>query len=193
MNYGVFGGLSELNKRHKVFVSYHHGNDQYYRNRFEQLFSSGYDIMVSKSVQIGDINTNLRTDTIRQKIRDEYLRDSTVTVVLIGSETWQRKHVDWEIGSSIRHTQFNPRSGLIGIILPTYPRPYNEPNNYISNTIPPRLHDNIECGFAKIYNWSEDPNTVQGWIHEAFDRRNKINPNNSYDNFVNNRTGQRWY
>jgi hypothetical protein len=193
MSYNTFGGLSGLTNRHKVFVSYHHANDQYYRNRFEQLFSGAYDIMVSKSVQIGDINTYLPTETIRQKIRDEYLRDSTVTVVLIGAETWQRKHVDWEIGSSIRNTQFNPRSGLIGILLPTYSRPYNEPNNYTSNTIPPRLHDNIQCGFAKVYNWSEDPKVVHDWIHEAFDRRNKVNPDNSYDSFVNNRSGERWF
>ena len=176
--------------RHKVFVSYHHANDQMYRNHFEQIFANTYDIMVSKSVQIGDIAPNLTTETIRQKIRDEYLRDSTVTVVLIGSETWKRKHVDWEIGSSIRQTQNNPRSGLLGIILPTYPR--SDSTKYNSYTIPPRLYDNIQCGFAKIYNWSNDPAMVQKWIHEAFERRNKINPDNSFQNFVNNRSGDRW-
>jgi hypothetical protein len=172
-------------RRHQVFVSYHHKNDQVYRNKFEKMFSDDHDIMVSKSVQIGDIDPNLCTETIRQKIRDEYLRDSTVTVVLIGSETWKRKHVDWEIGSSIRSTEYNSRSGLLGILLPTYPRSYNP------YTIPPRLHDNIECGFAKIYKWSNDSTSVQDWIHEAFQRRNQINPNNSYPSFVNNRSGDR--
>jgi hypothetical protein len=76
-----------MNNRHKVFISYHHDNDQAYRNLFEELFSDIFDIMVSKSVQIGDLDPNLKTDTIRQKIRDEYLRDSTVTAVLIGAET----------------------------------------------------------------------------------------------------------
>ncbi len=176
--------------RHNVFVSYHHANDQYYRNQFENLFSNTYDIMVSKSVQIGDINENLPPETIRQKIRDEYLRDSTVTVVLIGSETWKRKHVDWEIGSSIRQTQYNSRSGLIGILLPSYPR--NDITKYNQNTIPPRLYDNIQCGFAKIYNWETNPYIVQQWIHDAFERRNKINPDNSFPSFINNRHGDRW-
>ena len=184
---------NQMNNRHKVFVSYHHDNDQEYRNLFEGLFSDIHDIIVSQSVQIGDIDPNLKPDTIRQKIRDEYLRDSTVTVVLIGEETWKRKHVDWEIGASIRQTQHSTRSGLLGILLPTYPRPYGKPKSYFIHTIPPRLHDNIQCGFADIYGWDTNPKRVQSWIHAAFDRRNKIDPDNSYSPFVNNRSGERWY
>lgn len=176
--------------RHNVFVSYHHANDQAYRDYFERLFAQTCDVMVSKSVRIGEIDPYLNTETVRQKIRDEYLRDSTVTVVLIGSQTWQRKHVDWEIGSSIRQTQYNSRSGLLGIVLPSYPR--NDQSKYDPYTIPPRLYDNIQCGFAKIYNWSNNPAEVQSWIHEAFNRRNSINPDNSFPNFVNNRSGERW-
>ena len=182
-----------MNNRHKVFVSYHHANDQCYKDRFETLFVKIYDTMVSKSVEEGDIDPNLKTDTIRQKIRDEYLQDSTVTVVLIGSETWKRKHVDWEIASSIRDTEYNPRSGLLGIVLPSYQSPNEDMSKYNPYTIPPRLYDNIVCGFAKIYNWSEDPFVVQSRIHEAFKRRNENPPpNNSRDSFKNNRTGERW-
>ena len=178
------------NTRHKVFVSYHHLRDQVYKDSFEYMFAYITDIMVVRSVQIGDLDPNLKKETLRQKIRDEYLHDSTVTVVLIGAETWKRKHIDWEIAASIRHTQYNPRSGLLGIILPTYPRV--DQIKYIQCTIPPRLHFNIECRFAGIYNWNTDANTVQSWIHEAFERRNKVNPNNSLPLFVNNRSGERW-
>ena len=184
----VSGGL--LGHRHKVFVSFHHGNDWSYRLAFEQLFANIHDVMVSHSVQIGEIPEFLTTETVRQKIRDEYLRDSTVTVVLIGSQTWQRRHVDWEIASSIRNTQYNPRSGLMGIVLPTYPR--LDPTKYNKYTIPPRLSDNIECGFASIHNWNANPSVVQGWIHEAFQQRNQVNPDNSYPAFANNRFGNQW-
>lgn len=199
-----------MTQRHKVFVSYHHANDQVYRDNFEQLFANHHDVIVSKSVQIGDIDPNLKTETVRQKIRDEYLRDSTVTVVLIGEETWKRKHVDWEIAASIRNTKSNARSGLIGIILPKYDSPTF--NDYLSDskgdirstdcitssfynkhTVPPRLSNNIDCSFAKIYNWSDDHEEIQSWIHEAFLRRSKVNPDNSYPSFVNNRSGERWY
>ena len=172
--------------RHKIFLSFHHANDEQYKRRFEQLFCNIYDAAVSRSVSDGDIDPYLPTETIRQKIRDNNLRDSTVTVVLIGKDTWKRKHVDWEISSSIRQTQYSSRSGLIGIILPTYPR--LNTSKYNQYTIPPRLYHNIECGFASIYNWSEDPLQVSNWIHQAFLRRNQVNPDNSYPLFANNRS-----
>ena len=179
--------------RHNVFISYHHANDQYYKNEFEKLFSNYYDILVTKSVQIGDINPSLPTERIRQKIRDEYLRDSTVTVVLIGADTWKRKHVDWEIGSSLRQTQYNSRSGLIGVLLPDYHSYYNvEYGKFNHNSIPPRLSDNLKNNYAKIYDWSNNPSDVQQWIHDAFERRNKLNPDNSFPSFINNRSGQYW-
>jgi hypothetical protein len=191
-DYMSFLRFSEPNiqAKHKVFISYHHANDEYYRNRFELLFSDIHNIIISKSVQIGDIDPNLKTETVRQKIRDEYLRDSTVTIVLIGSETWKRKHVDWEISSSIRHTEYNPRSGLLGIILPTYPKPASD--KFYIHTIPPRLYDNIKCRYASIYNWSENENLIQQWIDDAFVKRNTINPDNSFPSFSNNRSGERW-
>ncbi len=191
--------------RHKVFISYHHANDQDYRNLFESMFAAkaggektraeifygqNDGVFITKSVQIGEIDKELSTDTIRQKIRDEYLRDSTVTVVLVGSETWKRKHVDWEIGSSIRNTLYNPRSGLLGILLPTYS--YPEPNKYNPSTIPPRLHYNIVCGYAKLYPWTDNPNAIQQWIQEAFERRLIIEPDNSYPNFINNKSSDGW-
>ena len=154
--------------RHKVFVSYHHQNDQGYRDRFENLFANTYDIMDSRSVRIGDIPEGLDTDEVARRIRDKYLRDSTVTVVLIGSDTWRRKHVDWEIAATIRDTDFNLRSGLLGIFLPTHPS--FRQDDYDEYIIPPRLHYNVECDFAEVYDWSESPNEVARWIDEAFRR-----------------------
>ncbi|KAF3978646.1 MAG: TIR domain-containing protein [Methylococcales symbiont of Iophon sp. n. MRB-2018] len=179
-----------MNNRHNVFISYHHANDENYKNEFERLFSGVYDILETKAVNDGDISPYAGTEATRQKIRDEFIRSASVTVVLIGSETWKRKHVDWEISSSIRDTKLNSRTGLLGIILPTYPR--NNAFEYNHCTVPPRLYDNIECDFAKIYNWSDNPQEVQNWIHEAFNRRKQIPPNNSGDMFGQNRSNNSW-
>ncbi len=182
------------NNRHKVFISFHHGeplSDPYcgqkYKERFERLFSLHYDTIISKSVQDGDIKDGITTETTRQKIRDEYIADATVTIVLVGPETWKRKHVDWEISSSIRDTVKNPRCGLIGILLPTYQDYNQQANTFNQYTIPPRLWDNKKNGFASIHVWNENPTIVQGWIHDAFLRRDKIIPDNSYPSFSNNR------
>lgn len=180
--------------KHKVFISFHHGDKtidpkcgQYWKERFESLFHDYYETLISRSVQDGDIKDGIQTETTRQKIRDEFIADATVTVVLIGRDTWKRKHVDWEISSSIRDTKNNPRCGLLGILLPTYPNYDSVKNTYNGKTIPPRLQNNIDCGFATIHVWNENPAIVQDWIHAAFERRGKVTPDNSYPMFVNNR------
>jgi len=169
-----------MTDKHKVFISYHHSNveDLAYKDEFLRLFKT---ILVDWSVTEGDIPDGLKTETVRQKIRDEFLRDSTVTVVLVGPKTWGRKHVDWEIGSSLRDTEKNPRSGLLGILLPNYPAP----------SIPPRLEANLGGSdpYARLRQWTTTASTMKEWIHEAFLRRSRQpDPDNSLPPFVNNRS-----
>jgi len=106
--------------RHKVFISYHHANDQYYKELLiEWNENNNHDIFIDASVDTGDIDENLSDESIRQKIRDNYLRDSSVTIVLVGLETKNRKHVDWEIYSSMFDGQVNKKSGVLVIQLPS--------------------------------------------------------------------------
>ena len=102
---------------HKVFISYHHEKDQDYKNNLVK-FAKQHSIFIDASVDTGDISDDLSDDSIRQKIRDEYLRDSTVTIVLVGKETKRRKHVDWEIYSSMFDGTVNKKSGVLVINLP---------------------------------------------------------------------------
>ena len=174
-------------RRHRVFVSFHH-DDQSYKDSFVRMMGEN---MIDESVDIGDIPQNIAVETIRQRIRDEFIRSASVTVVLIGPGTWQRKHVDWEIGSSLRDTNLNPRCGLLGILLPNHPNFSTE--RYNPRLIPPRLADNCEGEdpYARIYNWTSQPVDVRRWIHEAFRRRRGTPPNNALQQFSNNRSGDR--
>lgn len=178
-------------RRHKVFVSYHHASDEDSRNMFERLFADAYNIMDSRSVKLGAIPNGLTLDEVSRRIRDDYLRDSTVTVVLVGKDTWRRKHVDWEIAATVRDTDANPRSGLLGILLPAHGS-FNQ-DDYNPYTIPPRLHYNVECGFAEMYSWSESPDDMARWIDRAYRRRKLITPDNSSIRFARNWRGPRWY
>ena len=103
---------------HKVFISYHHDNDQQYKNELVQI-GGRYGLFVDRSVDTGDIPDDYSDQQARQEIRGKYLRDSTVTIVLVGTETYKRKHVDWEIHSSMYDGAVNKRSGIVVINLPT--------------------------------------------------------------------------
>ena len=179
-----------MSKVHRVFVSYHHANDQGYKNVFEVKFGKQYGVIVPNSVGMDDIDPNLKEETIRQKIRDEFLRQSSVTVVLLGTQTWQRKHVDWEIAASIRATEKNPRSGLLALMLPSYLKANN--NKMDLHTIPPRLADNVDNGYAVVHKWTENPGDLQDLIHQAYLNKGRILPNNSRTMFSRNRAGMRW-
>ena len=77
--------------------------------------------IVDCSVDTRDIvDSNLPVDEVRRRIRDDFIAEATVTIVLIGPRTWQRKHVDWEIHASLRDTDHNDRCGLLGILLPAH-------------------------------------------------------------------------
>ena len=102
---------------HRVFISYHHENDQPYKDLLVDL-AEKHQIFIDASVDTGDISGDLSDEAIREKIRDEYLKDSTVTVVLVGAETKSRKHVDWEIYSSMYNGATNKKSGIIVVVLP---------------------------------------------------------------------------
>lgn len=102
---------------HKVFISYHHANDQWYKNALVD-FGKDHSIFVDRSVDTGDIPEEWTDQQIRREIRDRHLRDSTVTIVLVGSETRRRKHIDWEIHSSMYDGSVNTRSGIVVINLP---------------------------------------------------------------------------
>ncbi len=108
-------------RRHRVFISYYH-QDQSYKNKLIKL-SNKHDLFIDGSVNTNDIDSNLPDETIRQKIRDEYLRATTVTIVLVGKDTDQRKHVDWEIYSSMIDGKKNKRSGIVAVYLHGQPKP----------------------------------------------------------------------
>ena len=103
---------------HNVFISYHHENDQRYKDELIKL-GSGFGVFSDKSVDTGEISEDLDDQVIRERIRDDYLRDSTVTVLLVGLETKHRKHIDWELYSSMFAGTRNKKSGLLVVNLPS--------------------------------------------------------------------------
>lgn len=171
--------------RHKVFVSFHN-KDKKYKDNLVKMMNHHF---VDRSVGDGDIDTSRKTQTVRQIIRDDFIQDATVTVVLIGKCTWQRKHVDWEIAGSLRQTKANDRCGLLGIILPTHPNFNSKKIN--EKLLPPRLVDNLsgKNPFAYVIKWHKDPHFIRQHIHIAFKRKDGHPPTNNRTHYGQNRGG----
>lgn len=145
---------------HKVFVSYHHANDQKKAEYLRDTYGSN-NTLLDKSLD--EAYEDMSDDEILAAIRTEHLKDSTVTIVLIGSETANRKWVDWEIYSSLRPYGDRSRNGLLGIYLPT------------AGATPARLQDNIDSGYAVTMKWENISWQLESKIQAAFDNRSKTN------------------
>src|SRR6266404_3295952 len=103
---------------HNVFISYHRANDRVYKDALIDM-NSLRKMFIDYSVDVNEIPDDLDDQTIRKRIRDEYLRDSTVTILLVGTETKWRKHIDWELYSSMFDGSVNKKSGILVINLPS--------------------------------------------------------------------------
>lgn len=173
-------------KKYRIFISYDRTKDQFYRDQIENIYTS---VSMIQSLEVKEFESSLNNETIRRKIREKYLQDSVITIVLIGKDTWKRKQVDWEISSSLSDTDSNPRNGLIGIILPTHSS--YEQDQYNPCSFPPRFYDNVSNGYAEFYDWSIDRKTFKDWVKTALETRAVILPNNSRSLFHKNRGSNR--
>ncbi|MBF5054629.1 hypothetical protein ISO4_03231 [Alcanivorax venustensis ISO4] len=102
---------------HRVFVSYHHKNENYLRKALGEINDKS-DIFFDCSVSTGDVNEDLEPQAIRQIIRRNYLSGSTVLLLLVGRETKYRKHVDWELYSSMYNGTNFGKSGVVVLHAP---------------------------------------------------------------------------
>lgn len=160
--------LPENITKRKTFVSFYHKDDQDYRERFENLFG---DLVVSKSVDDGDIDSDTSDEYIKQLIQKDYLSDTTVLVVLIGAKTKCRKHVDWEISGALNYKVGDNYAGLLGLFLPSHPN-YGA-DKYTPDLIPQRLQANVKSGYAILRDWTDDRVKLQQYIEKAFAKRNE--------------------
>lgn len=104
-------------------------------------------VFIDKSVGGGNIPEDLTDQQIRRGVREEYLSDSTGTIVLVGNETKVRKHVDWEIYSSMHDGMVNKKSGILNI----YHRDVSR-NEWIQED----SHDSYDDGSPNAKNISRD-------------------------------------
>jgi Thoeris protein ThsB, TIR-like domain len=152
------------NIRRKVFISHYKG-DRYEVDAFINQFSNIFISKVLGANNNDDFINSTNTDYVMQRIREKYLGDSTVTLVLLGSCTHSRRYVDWEIKSSLRKGQYTP-NGLMGIVLPSQ-------NN--NAHLPARLQENWNSAhhncYAKFWSYPNSAPQLASWIEDAHQSR----------------------
>ena len=129
--------------KRKVFVSYHHTGDQAYYDAFSKASCDMYDVITDNSLE-REVDSN-DVDYVRRRIRENYLSGSSWTIVLVGKDTWGRKYVDWEIGTTLEKEH-----GLIGVQLPTAPLAAERKVG-----VPGRLYDNIPTKYSVWTDWKK--------------------------------------
>lgn len=103
---------------HKVYISFKTEDARYK----EQIQSWSHLDYVDKSLNEA-INSDDR-DYIMRTIREQYLRDSTVTVFLIGSRSaeelgaFEQYYIKRELQASLYNGAGNSKSGILGVVLP---------------------------------------------------------------------------
>ena len=154
-----------LTKR-KTFISYYHYDDQFFKNELKNVAS---DLIIRKSVETGDINTDVSTEYIKKLVQKGFLYDTTILIVLIGNKTKCRKHVDWEISGALNRKVGDNYAGLLGLILPNHPDFGRGKAKY--DLMPARLADNLKTGHAVIRDYTTDRIKLQNHIEKAFENR----------------------
>ena len=151
--------------RHKTFISYHH-DDQEEVDKFIETFDHDRDVFIARAVgsdqtMDGLIESN-DDDYVMRRIREEYIGDSTVTLVFVGKNTWSRKFVDWELAASLHQ---GPKAGLPNGVLAVLSPKLSEA------ILPDRFVDNAEVGYAKFYPYPQNRTQLSKWIEQAFEAR----------------------
>lgn len=175
----------------KVYISFK-TEDEGYKTVIQSLENLDF---VDKSLN-SPINSE-NEDYIMQKIRSDYLSDSTVTIFLIGlrsSESlgsFEQRYIKRELQASL----YSPKNGILGIVLPqakqlvfagtyicqTCGNHHNQVsindqtvvsefsyNYYIPNN---KCAHSEEDRYCVLVNWEDFVSSPNDWIEKAFAKR----------------------
>ncbi|MFM0111716.1 TIR domain-containing protein [Paraburkholderia nemoris] len=170
--YNALADLVAAPPKRRCFISYHHA-DELATRHFIQTFSTSGQVFTSRALGIElepDIVNSSDTDYVLRRIRERYLANTSVTIVMIGRCTRSRRYVDWEIAASLRNMPGGPANGLLGIKLPSYVNGDGYPDRLNANLLPPPVLPGQEC-YARAINYPASAQELATAIEAAYQRR----------------------
>ena len=156
--------------RRKVFISFFGGDEELVLQFTRWADHAGALIpRILHDAYRGDIVNSSNPDYVMQRVRKDFIGDSTVTLLLVGPCTHSRRYVDWELKATLQKGYDYSPNGLLAVALPSFA---NTPVH-----LPPRFLDNQRTdkkdGYAYFYRPPQSPAELFGWIEDAFESRTK--------------------
>lgn len=158
--------------RRKVFISYHHADADEIRH-FVAAFDHAADSFIARGIgagMAGDIIDSTDTDYVMSRIRQEYLRDSSITLAMIGNCTWSRRYVDWELQASLRSGTTVTPNGVLGIKLPSYSGS-DYPDRLNKNLLAPGQQGILADCYARVYDMPTSVEQLVFYLEDAYSAR----------------------
>jgi hypothetical protein len=147
---------------HKCFISFKTLDFAYKKYILEDMKIDLVDKSLHEAIASED------EEYIMRKIREDYLRDSTVTIHLIGANSaetfgWEeQKFIKRELQASLYHREGNTQNAILGIVLPSmYERIYTGSGNC------------AKCGSLHTYVNINDNSVVAEFSYNYFIPHNK--------------------
>jgi len=142
--------------KHSIFISYV-TQDYQQVNGFIGMrnFDNDFDFVNKKL----DYEIQGKDESIANQIRENYIKKSVVTVVMIGKDTHNSEWVEKEVKMTLRQ-----KHGLLAILLKDM-QPHTSDGKYY---LPTTLNDAVNHKYAKFIAWN--PDDFKSEIHAAFER-----------------------
>ena len=142
--------------KHSIFISYVH-EDYQQVNGFIGMrnFDNDFDFVNKKL----DYEIQGKEESIANQIRENYIKKSVVTVVMIGKDTHNSEWVEKEVKMTLRQ-----KHGLLAVLLKDT-QPHTSDGKYY---LPITLKDAVDRKYAKFIAWN--PDDFKSEIHAAFER-----------------------
>lgn len=142
----------------RVFFSFHYQNDIFRVN----VIRNSHIVEGTAAAGFQDASlweaTKLKGDAAIKALIDKGLETTSVTVVLIGEKTADRKYVKYEIEQSIARG-----NGLLGIYIHNI-----KDINGKTSIIPGRVPEALRKAGAPVYTW--DRNQFGRWVEDTYQR-----------------------
>ncbi len=157
----------------RLYVIYDHEHDDKYCRKLQSELTS---VCVSADALLSD---TINKDTAGH-LKEIFMKDISVSLVLIGRNTFESPRVDLELYASLLDVDEIPPAGLLGIVLPDCPG-FKHSSNWSEQFLPTRFKENYFSGYAGLINWPENLQTILDEAERARVRKSIISPRNQQE------------